>query len=114
MDNFAHEVLGDMSDETRWFKILRTTDLLRLCLTVIVCILMLNIFPKTGFFILSEVGLMLATCVRVLLGIITKPKSAWLKGGGVDYFNLIKRKIYYKKSNKVYSLGTEDKYNGCQ
>ena len=114
MDNFDHEVLGDVSDETRWLKILRTPDFLRLTVTTMICVLMLNLFPKTGFFILLEIGLMLATCIRVLLGILTRPKDKYLRGGGVDYFSLIQRKRYFKKSNKVYSLGTEEKYNGCK
>lgn len=112
MDSFKHEVLGDMSDETRWLKILPTGDLIRLAVTGLSCIMAWNIFPKTGFFIFLEVGVMLAMIVRVTLGLIKRSKQKYLQGGGVDYYSLILRKRYYRKSNKVYSLGTEEKYDG--
>lgn len=111
MDNFSHEVLGDVSDETRWLKILRTPDLVQLSVTAMVCILMLNILPKTGFFIFLEIGLLLGMMIKVTLGLVTKPKKDYLKGGGVDYLSLIMRKRYFKNSKKIYSLGTEEKYN---
>ena len=111
MDNFSHEVLGDVSDETRWLKILRTNDLLQLSLTAMVCILMLNILPKTGFFIFLEIGIMAAMLIKVALGLLTKSSKDYLRGGGVNFLELIKRKKSYRKSKKVYSLGTEEKYN---
>lgn len=114
MDNFSHEVLGDVSDETRWLKILRTKDLLQLSVTAMVCIAMMNMFPQTGFFILLEIGIMLGMVIKVALGLLTKSKKDYLRGGGVDFLNLIKRKKYFKNSKKVYSLGTEEKYNECK
>ena len=112
MDNFSHEVLGDVSDETRWLKILRTKDLVQLSVTAMISILMLNIFPKTGFFIFIEIGIMVVMVIKVALGLLTKSTKDYLSGGGVDFLELIKRKKDFKKSKKVYSLGTEEKYNG--
>lgn len=112
MDDFSHEVLGDVSDETRWLKILRTKDLVQLSVTAMICVLMLNIFPKTGFYIFLEIGIMLAMVIKVVLGLLTKSSKDYLKGGGVDFLELIKRKKSYRRSKKVYSLGTEEKYNG--
>lgn len=114
MDNFTHEVLGDVSDETRWLKILKTPDLIRLAVTGLGCIFAWNIFPKTGFFILIEVGVMVAMIIRVGLGIVKKSKHRYLQGGGVDYYRLIKRKRHFRRSNKIYSLGVEGKYDGCK
>lgn len=114
MDSFMHDVLGDVSDETRWLKFLPSPDLLRLAGTGLSCIFAWNIFPKTGFFIFIEVGVMLAMLVRVVLGLVKKSKRKYLKGGGVDYYRLIKRKRHFKKSVKEYSLGTEGKYDECR
>ena len=112
MDNFTHEVLGDVSDEARWLKIFRTKDILQISVTMMSCILMLNIFPKTGFFITLEVLMVLGVLMKVFLGLIKKSTKDYLRGGGVDYLGLFFRKLHYKKSHKVYSLGTEEKFNG--
>lgn len=113
MDSFWHEVLGDVSDETRWLKFLPTPDLIRIAVTGLTCIMAWNIFPKTGFFIFLEVGAMLAMIVRVGLGLVKRSKHKYLHGGGVDFYSLIMRKLHYRRSNKEYSLGTEEKYDGC-
>lgn len=113
MDSFVHEVLGKMSDETRWLKIFPTSDLIRIAVTGLSCIMAWNIFPKTGFFIFLEVGVMFGMLVRVILGLIKRSKQKYLRGGGVDYYSLILRKLHYRKSQKEYSLGTEEKYDEC-
>lgn len=117
MENFTHEVLGDVSDETRWLKIFTTKDLIRLSVTAMVCIMMLNILPKTGFFIIIEVLIFLGMCVRVMLGLIRKNKEKYLTGGGVSFYDVFIRKRYFKKVHhgdriEVYTLGIEDEEAG--
>lgn len=113
MDSFNHEVLGDVSDETRWLKIFTTKDLIRLSVTAMICILMLNILPKTGFFICLEIMIFLGMCIRVLLGLIKKHKDKFLTGGGISIYDVYERKRYFKKVRngkrvEVYTLGVEE------
>lgn len=113
MNDFFHEVLGDVSDETRWLNnIFRTSDLVRLACTTMVCVWMLNILPKTGFFIGLEILIFLGMCVRVGLGIAKKPRDKYLRGGGVSFLELIQRKRFFRKNRKdsVYTIGAEKKY----
>lgn len=109
MNNFNHDVLGEVSDETRWLKFLKTHDLVLLAITAMVCIMMLNIFPKTGFFIWLEIGIFLAMCIRVVLSTLTRRKDDYLHGGGLDYLEIGRRKRHYKRKSATYALGTEEK-----
>lgn len=111
MDHFIHEVLGDVSDETRWLKIFTTNDLVRLSVTAMACIFLMNVLPKTGFFIFIEVMIFLLTCVRVALGLIRKPKKKYLTGGGVPIYELFVRVTAFKRANRkksIYTLGAEE------
>lgn len=108
MDSFKHEVLGDVSDETRWLKFFTTRDLIFLVVGGGVFLLMLNIFPQTAFFIVSEVFLLLGVFMRVLLGLVKRNKENYLKAGGVSYYDYYARKKHHKKKKAVYSLGTEE------
>lgn len=106
MNGFKHEVLGDVSDETRWLKFFTTKDLLRIVAGGGICLVMIRTVPQTGFFILIEACVVVYTLLRVALGMIPRSKSKYLKGGGVSYYNLLMRKIKRKKI--VYTLGIEE------
>ena len=96
------------SDETRWLKVLKTHDLVQLAITAMVCIMMLNVFPKTGFFIWLEIGIFLAMCIRVVLSTLTRRKDDYLHGGGLDYLEIGRRRRHYKRKSATYALGTEE------
>ena len=108
MDSFRHEVLGDISDETRWLKFFTTRDLITLVVGGGGFLALLNMFPKTAFFITLEIMLLLGTFMRVLLGLVKRNKGKYLKAGGVSYYDYFMRKKHHKRKKAVYSLGTEE------
>ena len=108
MDEFKHEILGELDTTAYWYKIPQPI-VFEFAAIVIVIVISLNIFPKNAFFICLYVLVILTDLILILLRLLKKNSKNYMAGGGYSYYDYFARKLYRKTHKKIYTLGISQK-----
>ena len=109
MDEFKHEILGELDTTTYWFKFLPQPIFIELIVIGVVLMVSFNVFPKNAFFICLYVFVILTELVLILLRLLKRDSNNYMAGGGYTYYDYFARKLYRKTHKKIYTLGISAK-----